>query len=219
MSNYNYSNPSNKMRARKLLQELMPRARQRLQQGKGNLENAALSHIAENMSRVLSVDKLDGIHIYPGPKGGWHADLTLKGMPPGYPTIMGTPKAMPCTSRENAVDQAIWILAAFLQTAADAETSAKEMEAVFEFDSVALNVPVQLIEKMSSATEKPTLSYVRHRLDEIRQELGTDRITREFVERLDEKRKLGLMSVVLMALSVGIFRWPQTEDKGPPSMH
>lgn len=53
-------------------------------------------------SSYLSYDKLDMVLIYPAPKGGWHADVVLKDMPPGIPNSIGTRVETPCKTREEA---------------------------------------------------------------------------------------------------------------------
>jgi hypothetical protein len=70
-------------RGRRLLKELLPWARSEAKKDslkfepKSALGRASMSHVSE--------DKLDAVMIYPAPKGGWHGDVVLKGVPPGVP--------------------------------------------------------------------------------------------------------------------------------------
>ena len=219
MGNYNHNNPTNKMRARRLLASIMEEARK--EADKGGFETGHASHLFENMARYLDEDKLDGIHIYPAPLGGWHTDLSFKDMPTGTPPVVGTPKAHPCKSREEAVDTAVQMLAAIIGDIRnkDDQDANGERTAAFEIDSVTLYVPVDMLDEIRSAagpTGLPADDYVRSRLDETRKKFGGKRgIDADVMESLTHEQKMELHVVAAMALLAGFIRWPESMDMAP----
>lgn len=216
MANYNYSNPTNRMRARKTLKAIYPLALEKKKLfDEGKFETSS-SRMFNNSAQYLNEEKIAGIHIYSAPLGGWHADICLKDMPQGVPSIYGTPKINPCGSREEAVEAATNTLAMllwYIETQNGLDTASKV--ALFEYDEVGIEIPQEVVDQLS---EIGTLGsdYVKRRLDELRGELFFgEPLTKEMFEAFDQDTQLRVVSVFAVALHEGIFRWPESKDGHP----
>ena len=223
---YKHSSPSNRLKARRLLVSMLPKAREAAKEDNWEQTREA-SHIFKGMIAHLKEENLDGVHIYPAPKGGWHADITLKNMPVGVPAVIGTPVAMPCNSRQEAVDHASSNLQMLLRLIDDRSVLGEiDTENVpFHFDQVGLLVPRGLLEQLHShfleatktAQEKNDLEqYTFRRLAEVSKKYGGDEGLRsELFESLSMRDRMEVLTVAAMALMFNIPRWPSNED-GPP---
>lgn len=218
MGAYNHNNPSNRIRARRLLDQMMPRA---LDQAgaKAGFEPNEASELFKALQPHIRMECLDGVHVYRTRLGGWHADITLKGLPAGLPRVLGTPAAFPCSSREEAENSALAILALIVGLARENDLKGppgEAAEAAFAFEGVVLRVPIAMLEALKEKAGLPDEEYVLARLSEIRQEL-TDRpwLDLDVAESLGPEAMTRLHAVAAMALLAGIPRWPLPEDLPP----
>lgn len=207
------------MRARQRLKSMMEQAKADALQEKEGQEFHS-SNVFKALEPHLTLESFDGIHIYPGPVGGWHADLTLRGLPTGLPNVLGTPKAMPCSSREEAERMAGEMLATFVRLVTGRKhdkDSALAGNAAFSYDSVTLFIPLGLLAEIERVGGAPPEGYARKRLSEIRREL-TDQpeIDGKVMESLSDEQVRRFQAVLALGLLSGISRWPETQDLPPP---
>lgn len=223
MGEYSYNNPTNKMRARRLLKSYYDEAMEKAQQRNAKpdaSDSMEASPLFQAVARHLTLENLDGLHIYPGPAGGWHADVTLRGMPAGVNEVLGTPKMMPCRTREEAVTAGKEILTMLIQIATSdlvkRDSTLPEDVAPFLLDEVTIYLPLELLDKVKKTAGTPDDDYVRQRLTEVRQEIGGGHpITKAMVEALPREKFIALQALSAMALLAGVPRWPEIPDSGP----
>ena len=91
------------------LQEWLPAAREQARADGATVLD--LTPIAKAQRPYLTEANLDAVVLYPGPLGGWHADLLLKHAPPGIANALGTPSAEPLRTREEAEERGRTVLA------------------------------------------------------------------------------------------------------------
>lgn len=225
MSAYKYSSPSNRMKARRMLASLLPEAKDRI----GEINNFGTVDVPDMFLGILSrltEANLEGVHIYPAPLGGWHADIAFKDMPPGIPQVVGTPKAMPCNSREDAVDHAVANLSVMLTAMRNRPSNAEARKdyAVFQYDSATIFVPIEIMSELKKAlrgnktaeSKRETEMHVIEHLIEIgRKFRGPEGLTEDVYDALPIESQKEIVMVSAMALAVGYPRWPETAPMPP----
>lgn len=221
LSGYNPKNPANRLRARRNLEAMMKEIMAEPPKG-DRFSEGEKSPLFESMAPHLKMERLDGLHIYPGPAGGWHADISFRDLPAGIPNVIGTPKALPCRTRDEAVEAAHAMLSMFIGMMLETEgkpSTAKSDNATFIYDGITLRIPIGMLEAIKEAAGEPMPDYVRQRLSEVREEFGGGPGILDFaaVSALDRPRLLNLHAIAAMALLAGIHRWPETVDVGPPA--
>lgn len=206
------------MRARTRLKALMARVKV----GEFETEQIGEFDASEMFKAVephITADSFDGVHIYPAPAGGWHADITLKGLPPGLPPVLGTPVSMPCLTRGEAERTAERMLALFVRRISErdrSEDAVRSQRVPFEYDDVGVFVPREFLDAIAKKAGTPPEGLAKRRLAEIRAEL-TDRATiDEDVVRGFSPEQMGRFQTVLaIALLSGINRWPEPAPMPP----
>lgn len=258
MAAYSPNNPSNRLRARRLLDRIVERAQQAIAEGPGaggdpsvsaaerlvkkvgagNLEElieeaelgeglgtddlqVEMSGHGEAVFRYLTRENLEGLHIYPGEHGGWYADITMKDLPPGVPRVIGTPVAMPCATREEAVEQGMAMIEMVLNQIeagkADRGRDRSGDTIPFSYHGVELQIPLKLLEGLKEL-QHPGEDYSMQRLEEIGTELfGGAYPTSEITRTFSTDQLARFMSVAGMALLAGVHRWPIPAAKPPKS--
>jgi hypothetical protein len=97
---------------RQRLLQLLPWARAEAKKKAWSIEVS--SALAKATMQYVTEDNLEGIAIYPAPKGGWHCDVTLINVPPGVPNALGTQVAHPLATRADAEAHAKILLVTIL---------------------------------------------------------------------------------------------------------
>ena len=90
------------------LQAWLPAAREQARADGGTVLDMA---VAKAQRPYLTEANLDALVLYPGPLGGWHADVLLKYAPPGIANALGTPSGEPARTREEAEERGRTVLA------------------------------------------------------------------------------------------------------------
>jgi len=215
----NYGNPGNRIRAAEMLRKLLPRAtklRESHKDGEASME--AVSSIGQASLKWYRTENCTGVYIYQGEKGGWFADLSFKDLPAGVPVVIGTPNVAPNRTREDAIESAVHMLA-LLMNSPTPQVNPEEAEVVFEFDNLGLIIPsaaIAAINKLS--VERPSNEYVEQRLDEIREQFaGGKPFNSEIMDSLSEEDRRVVYTVCVMALALGMPRYPKSEEvEAPP---
>lgn len=220
MGSYSHTNPANRMKARALLRKLLPEASRRADEMPSTGGMAESSAIFDRMAEHISEDGIAGVHVYPAPKGGWHADVAFDGLPEGIPPVAGTPKSMPCASRDEALEAALGILSLMLSVIRTRKAApGKAEDAAFIFEETVLRVPTAMLDSISKMAGKPEEGFAARRLSEIAAELGLESpVTPEKLSRIGHDAVVRLHAVAAMGLLSGIYRWPENED-APPLAH
>ncbi len=214
------ADPERKALARALLEKLLPAARElaakTTESGfvpESDVGKAAFPHY--RMANCV------GVNIYRGEKGGWFADLVFEALPPGIPEAIGTPVKFPHSSPEEAVEQAVHMMAMLIADEDRPRPEPETVKAAFPFDDIVVSVPSRILgeirEAMRAMPALPERKDAMERIEAFRAEvLGGERLTMERADALSPRDKTRLMSVVSLALIAGIVRIPEWEEEPPP---
>jgi hypothetical protein len=212
---YNYKNPTNRLKAAQLLKRLLPLAQQQADtvldgmKPASSLGRATLGH--------YHLSKCVGVHVYQGDKGGWFADLEFKGLPLGVGNVIGTPSQLPLKDREEALQDAIALLASVLKNP-EPQGPAEAVDSVFAFDDIEMMVPGQMLRDMRARIgDPPTADEALIVLERARFDFAQGGpLTREVVQNLPEHALRSIRYACAVALLAGLPRYPQYEEGLPP---
>ena len=165
-----------------------------------------------------SVARMKGVHVYRGERGGWFADLTFRDMPPGITSVIGTPSDMPCHSREEAMAQVTSLVAVVVATEkarASSPRTGPPADPVFLLGGMQITIKAAALAEISSLGA-PDERYVTRRLDELMRLHAHDgKLDASSLDRLAPMDRAKFMAVVVMALMVGMGRWPEIAEAAP----
>lgn len=215
---YQHGDARNQAWARHLLAKLLPAAHEQAGEA-GRLQSS--SAVGEAFLPWMTIDNIDGVHVYQGEKGGWFADLVLKNAPTGVASIFGTPVQHPCHSREEAESYAVTLLAVIAANKEKVAEPPKEVEAAFSFGPFGVKIPSRLLDEISKVTAAAGLDkdsrYVRRRLDELSRKHERHLAEAEPLDGLPAAELREIIVVSAMALCHGIVRWPEVPEAAPPT--
>jgi hypothetical protein len=212
---YNYKNPSNRMKAAQLLKKLLPLAEQEAREQRAPLQ--AATAIGHATLRHYHISKCAGVHVYKGEKGGWFADLEFRGLPLGAGNIIGTPSQLPAKDREEAIGQAISMIASCMNAPAPAEP-ADAVDSAFAFDEIEMAVPGELLRTIKAAFEElPTPQQAVALLEKVRSDFAAGGpLTGDVMRGLSKEDLRRVQFACAIALMAGLPRYPQYEEAPPP---
>lgn len=209
---YKYRNPQNRMRAASLLRQLKD---QLIDVTGVGIE--AFSNVYASSEAYWQLSKATGVHVYRY-GGGWHGDLEFGGLPPGIPTIVGTPE--PVATRTEAVESVVGMMSICAQrddvTPPDPATGMRW----FRFDE--LEVPVDPGMLRESSARVPVTDITRDEvlraLDDLRTEISDDGpVTRSAFDAASARSRHDAcrMCCVAMAFGIGRVNFDPSRDRGP----
>jgi hypothetical protein len=196
---------------RRLLARLLPAA---IDAAKSDdLRAEPYSSLAKGMASHVTLDKFYSLAIYEGQLGGWHLDLVLRNMPPGFATVLGSPVATPYHSRQQAFEAAPMFLAMMVKLAT--QQKAPSTEPVFEFHGLVIKLFPAALEMLRDKGIQETGYDGETRLQKISEEMFPNGCTKEAWDILSHDAQAHLMSVIHCAAAIGITRYPSPEPAGP----
>lgn len=200
------------------LHDLLPWARE--QAARKISEGLVLtSNLAKTLGPYIREDNLEALVVRPGPRGGWHADILFKSVPPGIPDSLGSPVQTPLRTREDAMEYAKGLLLDIL-VAAKRPATKPELQAVFELlDWEVPLVPVilQTMTAISGGEARyPSKEFAAARIGEAIAQLFPDGFSPERYRALSSDGQATFQSVLHMAALTGVFRYPALVDQPPP---
>lgn len=199
---YNHSRHENHLRASALLQEL-----------KGKLRDVGTSTIdVKTMTAASSLEwwrlsKVEGVHVYQA-DDGWHADVTFKNLPPGVPTMIGSPGSY--QSQSAALKGAVRQLSILAVNDKLPLPCTQEGFRWFKFDNVEVPVNAELIETFPErlAAEGYTDFKAKGRLAWFRHQLADDKpMTAKIFQSLDQEDQNSIRIACAIALSLGVHQF------------
>jgi hypothetical protein len=217
---YHHDSPENQRKAKRLLRDLLPRAKA-LARGSTGATRFDLSPLGASISGLVHARNLLAVHIYEANLGGWIADLEVKKAPVGAPRIYGTPVENPCRTREEALDQAINMLAAVLLT--DQPEPKLPSHRIFELYGLGIPVPGAALDELHSAVgETKAQAHVSGEEVEVLIEATVARLfagmpTKEKLLSLAREELAELFLILGIAMLKGYFRYPAPQAR--PSGH
>jgi hypothetical protein len=209
---------------RRRLKRLLPGARaeaRRLLREDGGLRPG--NPVSQSLLEEIEERNLDALVIRSRGAGRWHADLLFRRLPPGLPTVIGTPEADPLGSEAEAASHGALILAAVVKAIeerrmAGDDRGRREIR-FFELHGVSFEFPVPLIEALAAALAaapeeiaEVTAEFrtrLDRRLDRVMGGPGFDGDRWNAAEEEDRIRALADMATLL---AVGVFRHPERRD-------
>lgn len=206
---------------RRRLRDWLPTARASIEKDPPRAE--FLSGVAKAQAPHVVDDNLDAVLIYPAPKGGWHADVVLKDVPPGVPNTLGTPMQHPVATREEAERRARGLLEMCL---AQAKKNAEKLtpppwpNPAFELFGWSFPIPARMIDLC--LTEMPELAVpyrtrerAIQRVEAILAELAPEGFDGDLVGQWPIEKRARLLSVLTGCVLTGLYRYPPNLDEAP----
>lgn len=212
---YSYKNPTNRIKAAQLLKRLLPLAKQQAEKVVDGIKPA--SNLGRATLEHYHLSKCVGVHVYQGAKGGWFADLEFKGLPLGVGNVIGTPSQLPLKDREEALQDAISLLASVLKNP-EPRGSIKAVDSIFAFDDIEMTVPGEMLRVLKARIgDPPTAEEALIVLEKARFDFAQGGpLTREVVQSLPEDALRSIRYACAVALLAGLPRYPQYDEEPPP---
>ena len=179
--------------------------------------------VAQSMLEIVREKNLDALIVYEGKAGNWFGDLVFKGLPPGVPTIMGTPTSMPRSNFEDAERDAFQILVGILASIEEQKTTKRDRAIedmrVFQLYNMDFNIDPASIEKARVlAADMAASGLLPKDLDEgdVKAQLDLalapilidGRIEEAAFKGADDRTKALMYSSMSLLLNFGVFRHP-----------
>lgn len=171
--------------------------------------------IGQGMMQFLPSARLDALNIYPGEKGGWIADVVLKGVPQGYGNTFGTPVALPHPTREAAEAEGRRLVINVLKEQARlAASPPPAVDPAFVLHGVQVTLPRRFFDTLRDAARGEEVrgygsqAAARARIDEVVAELMPGGVSAEAIGGLEGEPATLLMAVLAMASMDGVKRHP-----------
>lgn len=207
-------------RGRRRLKNLLPWARAEV--AKRGYETAEKSPLFLAVAPYLTEDNFDALVIYEAPRGGWHADLLLKKVPPGITNVVGTPVQSPCRTKDEAENFAKNILMMACYQSEHGDKTA-HMPAFllygWEFPlplmpelAAALTEDAHVTSRLGYGTDFQAAVRVEKAIDE----LFPNGFDGDLFNQADDKKKAKLIAVLHRAALSGLFRYPRLTDEPSP---
>jgi len=175
----------------------------------------------------IKAENLDALIVHRGVKG-WYADVLLKDMPAGLPTVFGTPSNMPHPTRALAEEDGKAMLMITFRAIYEQENIARDKAPedlrLFELHGVTYSLPGHVIDGIKSVFDAMDESYtgtpdsVSARLLERVAPFVDDngKMDIEAMEDQPDEEKMKMLASMATLLCMGIFRLPQkTPDPIP----
>ncbi|WP_089175559.1 hypothetical protein [Bosea sp. AS-1] len=199
---YDHSKHENRLRASALLQEL-----------KGKLTDIGTSTLdVKTMTAASSLEwwrlsKVEGVHVYQA-DDGWHADVVFSNLPPGVPTIIGSPGSY--QTRSAALNGAIRQLSILAVNDKLPPPRTREGFRWFKFDNVEVPVNAELIETFPErlAAEGYTDFKAKGRLAWLRNQFADDNpMTAKIFQSLDQDDQNSIRIACAIALALNVHQF------------
>ena len=214
--------------------ERMREGRRRLKKRLGQAKAMALAKnqdvtlksktvVAQSLMEIVREKNLDALIVYEGEPGEWFGDLVLKGLPPGVPTILGTPTSMPRSSFEDAEGDAYQVLVAILASIQEQKTTKRDRPVdnmrVFQLYNMDFKIDPASVDKARGfAAEMAASGLLPKDLDEgdVKAQLDLalapilidGRIEEAAFKGADDRTKALMYSSMSLLLNFGVFRHP-----------
>jgi hypothetical protein len=212
-------NISRRVAGRRLLEKLLPRAEQWLDEHEGAMPadclryTAADSPIAKASAQYQTLKNAEAVFITEGELGGWIADIMFKSVPAGVYDMVGTPVASPHRTRAEAEQKAIIMLAGLIAK----ERSGMVDEAappvvLYRGHELALD-PELLVRVKDIPRVRRTLAVKL--LDEMEDRIFPDGFDQQLLETLPLDETLVLVTTLHFAALAGILRYPENQPATP----
>lgn len=206
--------------ARRLLQQVLPWAREQLVAGEYSAGSE--SPLGETTFAHITEKKLDGLHIYQGPKGGWHADITFRNMPKGIPNAIGSPVESPFRTRAEAEEAGKRLVVMALEVARqNAERAAtSKPDPVFLLHDLQFKLSGELPSVLTHFMPELKDGYgsplqAAGRIESLLDEMCPNGFDADVFGKWDERKRMRLIVVLQAAVMSGLYVYPMRQDKAP----
>jgi hypothetical protein len=200
---------------RRRLEAWLPEAREAAERGVSEITD--MSSIMKAVLPYINEDNFHAVAIYPGPKGGWLADILLKSTPIGISNAVGSPVQTPFETRSEAVTYARGMLERFVALARrNREAPAETQSPAFVLYGYTVVLKSDFLK--TAAALKPA-DYPKERaiamLEEGLAQSAPDGFTGEAFDGWSIGERSFLMTAIHLCTLFGIFRYPLNVDKAP----
>lgn len=210
---------------RERLAQWLPRVRAQIDLSDTRESMVPTTLIAQSITARLTEKNFDAIVIRRS-RGGWHADILLRGMPTGLSDVLGTPEAQPLASREAAETAAMLLFRGLLRVAMENARARRDTPEVdmrpFEIHGMTIGVPGVIVDKMRSMGEAlgPALmgdaELTRGRLAaNLVSMFGSDRFDPDIWEGATDEARRRILANIVVLLALGENRHPARFSQDP----
>lgn len=177
-----------------------------------------LTGLGKATFNAMTMDNLDAILVYQGPRGGWHCDIVLKDLPQGVPNSFGTRVETPCKTREEAEQIGRILLAGVLGHIKTRQKPEKPVP-VFLLHGAEFKLLPKIFDLTSRVMQDggpyKTVIGAIARIESVLEQLFPGGFDPEAFNKMDRDRQILLLSVLHGATLAGVFRYPLRKDGAP----
>jgi hypothetical protein len=204
---------------RRVLEELLPWARAELDKLGDKVSFKLESALGQATATYVTEDNLDALLIYRAPRGGWHADVLFKKVPPGVPNVMGTPVASPCRTRSEAEEMAKRLLVTVLSIARQ-NKAPSPADPVFKLYDYVFTIPPQLLPLALAVMPEYATGYgsplqASARVEQALEALCPEGFDGATFSDWPHDKKAKLLAVLAISTLSGLYVYPMRQH-GPP---
>ncbi|WP_143271939.1 hypothetical protein [Azospirillum brasilense] len=201
--------------AKRLLKPLLVKAQVKVRAGERPAAAFGPDAVPAAMWPSLKRSNLAGVHIYRSGTG-WQADILLKTSAPGGGTIIGTDAAQGCSTREEAVEAAINMLATVIlietgQAASTAEAPSADDHLTFDLEGLPITLEPNFREAVPQAVRDIPTSEVKQTLIRYLSADFPNGVTRDAFAALPPERRGSYVGLAAALLQRGVREF-QRED-------
>ncbi|NUB15918.1 hypothetical protein GAY28_27150 [Azospirillum brasilense] len=197
--------------AKRLLKPLLVKAQVKVRSGKSPAAAFSPGAVPPAMWSFLKRSNLSGVHIYHS-GAGWQADILFKTSVPGGGTIIGTDAAQGCSTREDAVEAAIDMLATVIlietgQAASAVESQSADDHLTFDLEGLPITLEPNFREAIPQAVRDIPTSEVRQTLIRYLSADFPTGVTRDAFAALPPERRGSYVGLAAVLLQRGVLEF------------
>jgi len=206
--------------ARRLLQEVLPWAREQLATADTRAESS--STLGETTFAHITEDKFEGLYIYQGPKGGWHADITFRNMPRGIANAIGSPVESPFRTRAEAegAGKQLVVLALEVSRKNAERAAAEKPDPVFRLYDLEFKLRSDLPSALVHFMPELLAGYgsplqAAGRIESLLDEMCPRGFNAHVFKKWDMEKQMKLIAVLQCSVVSGLYVYPPRQDQAP----
>ncbi len=205
--------------AKRLLKPLLVKAQVKVRSGEPPAAAFGPGAVPAAMWPSLKRSNLAGVHFYHADTG-WQADILLKTSAPGGGTIIGTDAAEGCSTREEAVEAAIDMLATVIliesgKAALTAEAQSADDHLTFDLEGLPITLEPNFREAVPQTVRDIPTSDVKQTLIRYLSADFPNGVTRDAFAALPSERRGSYVGLAAALLQRGVLEFRREHGATP----